>query len=71
MSDPFSNYMRAQERHMGWLQIKYLDKHGNVTAIKQYGDDPLADKADNPKHGYWQDPEDSKMLSTVEDGDGI
>lgn len=53
---------------MGWVKI--YDPNGNL--LEHLGDpDPLGDIVKTPKHGYWQDPDARRQLSTEEDEAGL
>ena len=63
-----------RSRHMGWLELKFTDKDGNVTRTEQYGQDPLADKtAVKSQRGYWQSDENMSEppQSSAEDEAGL
>jgi len=68
--NPFLKYAQAQERFMSYCRVeKFID--GRWTVVEEYGRDPLADKTENPTHGYWQNPNERRKFSTVEDEGGL
>jgi len=55
---------------MGYCRLeKFIN--GRWTVVEEYGRDPLADKTENPTHGYWQNPNEGRKFSTVEDEGGL